>query len=333
MEEKPREFKWTLGPHSQRTRTAWGGSSQRLRPLRSLGRRSPGWCSRRGSTWTWHTRWVYKKMETMSECKRYITRDAWPGEKPLAEARMVKDYTPGCYPGLTLLTKYFKYLQKKNLITIITHIRNDCTSVLAHFSCSEKLKIKVLSFTCGLLNSEGLRFVVLILTPLVARVTFPRVKSLERLLSLLNFSREALTRLLTGSLSKAAYDGQSGHCCISLAAGTVNRGESALGTGENIKNYKGELKRHCVQLVYFFFFFFYLVWSHRRICKAALLFELCWWRWQLCTLHIPTETNMKIRRDIPNHFIYTKENWWRNACEWYWVFSIYAGVHAMYICL
>lgn len=93
MEEKPREFKLIWGPHSQRTRTAWGGSSRRSRPLRSLGRRSPGWCSPRGSTWTWHTRWVYKKMETMSECKRYTTRDARPGEKPLAEARMVKDYT------------------------------------------------------------------------------------------------------------------------------------------------------------------------------------------------------------------------------------------------
>lgn len=101
---------------------------------------------------------------------------------------------------------------------------------------------------------------VSILTPLVARVTFPRVKSLERLLSLLNFSREALTRLLTGSLSKAAYDGQSGHCSTSLDAGTVNRGESgALGTGDNVKNYKGELKRHCVQLVYFILFFF--TWS------------------------------------------------------------------------
>lgn len=186
----------------------------------------------------------------MSECKRHITRDAWPGEKPLVEARMVKEYTPGCYPGLTL-SKIFQIFTKKELNNH-HHVHQKFLHISScAFSCSEKLKIKVLSFTCGLLNSEGLRFVVLILTPLVARLTFPRVKSLERLLSLLNFSREALTRLLTGSLSKAAYDGQSGHCCTSLAAGTVNRGESALGTGENIKNYKGELKRHCVQLVYF----------------------------------------------------------------------------------
>lgn len=253
MEEKPREFKWTLGPHSQQTRTAWGGSSQRSRPLRSLGRWSPGWCIPRGSTWTWHTRWVHKKMETMSECKRYITRDAWPGEKP----EWWKNTLTGCYPGLTL-SKIFQIFTKKELNSH-HHVRQKWLHISScAFSCSEKLKIKVLSFTCGLLNSEGLRFVVLVLTPLVARVTFPRVKSLERLLSLLNFSREALTRLLTGSLSKAAYDGQSGHCPTSLAAGTVNRGESALGTGDNIKNYKGELKRHCVQLVYFFKFFFFI---------------------------------------------------------------------------
>lgn len=100
---------------------------------------------------------------------------------------------------------------------------------------------------------------VFVLTPLMARVTFPRVKSLERLLSLLNFSREALTKLLTGSLSKAEYVGQSGQSCTSLAAGTVNRGESALGTGENTKNYKGELHVTVYNLCIFFLFFF--TWS------------------------------------------------------------------------
>lgn len=135
----------------------------------------------------------------------------------------------------------------------------------------------------------------------MARVTFPRVKSLERLLSLLNFSREALTKLLTGSLSKAEYVGQSGHSCASLAAGTVNRWWERIRDGWKHQELQRWVARHCVQLVYFYFFF-YLVWSHRSICKAALLFERCWWRWQLCTVHIPTETNMKIRKDIPNHF-------------------------------
>lgn len=133
MEEKHREFKLMLGPHSQRTRTPSGGSSQLSRPLRSLGRRSPGWCSPRGSTWTWHTRWIYKKMESISECKIYITRDAWPGEKPPAEAQVVKDYTPGCCPGLTRSKIFQIFTKKKNLITIITCIRNYCTSVLAYF--------------------------------------------------------------------------------------------------------------------------------------------------------------------------------------------------------
>lgn len=113
MEEKPREFKLIWGPHSQRTRTAWGGSSQRSRPLRSLSRRSPGWCSPRGSTWTWHTRWVYKKMETMSECKRYITRDAWPGEKPLAGSPNGERLHSGLLSWLN--TKIFQIFTKKEL--------------------------------------------------------------------------------------------------------------------------------------------------------------------------------------------------------------------------
>lgn len=58
-------------------------------------------------------------------------------------------------------------------------------------------------------------------------MTFSTVKNLERLLSLLNLSREAVTKFLTGSLSKLVYVGQSGHCPTSIPAGTVCRGESA----------------------------------------------------------------------------------------------------------
>lgn len=80
----------------------------------------------------------------------------------------------------------------------------------------------------------------MILTPLTARVTFPRVKSLARLLSLLNFTREAATKFLTGSLSKEVYVGQSGHCSKIRAEGTVHREESTIGTVGHIKKYKGE---------------------------------------------------------------------------------------------
>lgn len=62
-----------------------------------------------------------------------------------------------------------------------------------------------------------------ILTPLMARVTFPRVKYLVRLFSLLNFSREAVIKLFTRGFSKLVYVGQSGQTLCSLAAGTVKR--------------------------------------------------------------------------------------------------------------
>lgn len=58
----------------------------------------------------------------------------------------------------------------------------------------------------------------------MARVTFPRVKYLARLLSLLNFSSDAVTKLFTCSLSRLAYVGQSGHAWDSRAAGTVEGG-------------------------------------------------------------------------------------------------------------
>lgn len=72
------------------------------------------------------------------------------------------------------------------------------------------------------------------LTPALARVTLSREKCLERVLSLLNFSRERVTAFFTSSFSKSTCDGQSGQSSATLAAGTVHRDERGLEKGDHV---------------------------------------------------------------------------------------------------